>query len=134
MLLKERLHPAAAIDDRRIDRLLADLDSDEFSVRQKAARELRAMGDAVESAARKVLAGKPSAEQRLRVKELLQELDRAHPSERLRGMRAVEVLERIGSAEARQILVKLAAGAPTARLTREAKGSLERLTKRRTKP
>jgi len=40
--LKQHLHPAPAIDTRRIDRLLADLDSDEFSVRQKAARELRA--------------------------------------------------------------------------------------------
>ncbi len=72
-LLKERLHPAAAIDGRRIDRLLADLDSDAFSVRQQAVRELRALGDGVESAARKVLAGKPSVEQRCRVKEILQE-------------------------------------------------------------
>lgn len=130
-LLKGRLHPAPAIDTRRIDRLLADLDSDEFSIRQKAARELRALGDVVESAARKILAGKPSVEQRLRVKELLQELDRVCSPERLRGLRALEVLEHIGTPDAQRVLNTLAKGAPTARLTQEAKASLERLAKRR---
>jgi hypothetical protein len=36
-------------------------------------------------------------------------------------------LERIGTPEARQLLKRLATGAPGARLTREAKASLERL-------
>jgi hypothetical protein len=39
------------------------------------------------------------------------------------------VLERINSAEARQALAKLAKGAPEARLTREAKAALDRLTR-----
>jgi hypothetical protein len=42
-------------------------------------------------------------------------------------LRAVEVLERIGNAEARRVLEALAKGAPEARLTREARTSLERL-------
>ena len=46
------------------------------------------------------------------------------------GLRAVEVLERIGTPEARQVLAKLADGAPEARLTQEAKASLQRLAKR----
>ena len=45
-------------------------------------------------------------------------------------LRAIEVLEHIGTAEARQVLKSLANGAPEARRTREAKSSLERLAKR----
>jgi hypothetical protein len=51
------------------------------------------------------------------------------PGELLRGVRAVEVLERIGTAEARAVLLTLAGGAP-GRLTREAQAALERLRRR----
>jgi hypothetical protein len=46
----------------------------------------------------------------------------------LRTLRAIDVLESIGTPEAQQILRKLAEGAPGARETREAKTALERLT------
>ncbi len=45
-------------------------------------------------------------------------------------LRALEVLEHIGTAEARSLLEDLAKGVPEARLTREAKASLTRLAKR----
>jgi hypothetical protein len=44
----------------------------------------------------------------------------------LRALRAVEVLERIGTDSARQALQVLAAGAASAGLTREAKAALGR--------
>jgi RNA polymerase sigma factor (sigma-70 family) len=47
----------------------------------------------------------------------------------LQALRAVEALERAGTNEARQLLDKLARGAPQARLTREAKTALARLAK-----
>jgi hypothetical protein len=49
---------------------------------------------------------------------------------RLGELRGLEVLERIGTAEARQILETLAGGAPEALLTQEARASLERLARR----
>jgi hypothetical protein len=47
----------------------------------------------------------------------------------LRELRAVEILERIGTSGARQVLRTLAKGSPAARVTREAKASLDRLAK-----
>jgi hypothetical protein len=128
--LKGHLRPAGAIDRERIERLLADLDSDQFAVRQKASRELRELGDAAEPALSQALAGQPSAEQRRRLKELLRELGPARPPERLRELRSVEVLEHLGTPDAQQALASLARGAAVARLTREAKASLERLARR----
>jgi hypothetical protein len=43
-------------------------------------------------------------------------------------LRALEVLERIGTAEARRVLREVADGAPAAWQTREAKAALDRLT------
>ena len=47
--------------------------------------------------------------------------------EQLRAVRAVQVLEGIGSTEARQLLDSLAQGAPEARLTQEARAAAARL-------
>jgi hypothetical protein len=51
-----------------------------------------------------------------------------------RDLRAVELLELLGSAEARQVLRTLAEGEPTARLTSEAEHAVRRLTHRDVKP
>ena len=47
--------------------------------------------------------------------------------EKLRAIRACEVLEAIGSADAKVVLVEWSKGSPGATLTREARESLERL-------
>ena len=63
-------------------------------------------------------------------KELLAKVNStvAH-GEALRSLRAIEALEHIETPEARDLLRKLAAGAPGARLTREAQAALDRLGK-----
>ena len=85
----------------------------------------------IEPALTEALRRPPSLEVRRRVEGLLERLrgERLHPpAERLRAARAVEVLERIGDRAARRHLAALAAGAPQAQLTIEAKSALERLT------
>jgi hypothetical protein len=67
---------------------------------------------------------------RRRVKEALEALDPARSAERLRVVRAVEVLEHAGTGEARRVLGALARGAPEFRLAQEAAASLERLARR----
>lgn len=132
-LLRQRLQPARPPDPLLLARLLADLDSDRFEVRDKATRQIESIGELAEPALRKALAGKPSLELRRRVEQLLDDVQPSHSREQMRALRAVEVLEYIGTPEARRLLDTLADGAPEARLTREAKASLARLA-RQTKP
>jgi RNA polymerase sigma factor (sigma-70 family) len=98
-MIRDRLKPAAAVGSKRLQELLAGLDSDRFAVREGAMAELRRLGREVEPALRAKLAAGPSAEVGERVRKLLEELPAPTPDE-LREGRAVEVLERIGSPEA----------------------------------
>ncbi len=130
--LKAHLHPVAEVDARRLARLIADLDDEHFSVREKASAELAKYGDQAEAALRKTLEGKPSLEARRRIQAILEGLNRPPSGEPVRQLRAVEILERIGTLPAQVILQSLAEGAPQAILTREAKATLERLMRRPT--
>jgi RNA polymerase sigma factor (sigma-70 family) len=129
--LQEHLHSAKGADRQRLVRLLADLDSEQFSARGKAENELANLGELAEPALRQMLANKPSLEVTRRVKELLERLrGPVTRPELLQSLRAVAVLEDIGTPAARRVLEQLANGAPEARLTREAKESLRRLDSR----
>jgi RNA polymerase sigma factor (sigma-70 family) len=131
--LRQRLHPVAAVEEERLTRLIADLDSDRFDAREKATAELGKHGETVLHALQKALDNRPALETRRRLEQLIEQQVRERSSssaERLRIGRALEVLEQIGSAEAQQVLRTLATGAPGAFLTCEAKAALERLTQR----
>ncbi len=130
--LKERLRPTKAADPQRLRTLLSNLDSDQFAVREKAQEELVKLGDLAEPALRHTLANKPSLEMRQHVQAILARLrGPVTQPELLQALRAVAVLEDIGTPQARRVLQGLTEGAPTSRLTREAKSSLERLRARR---
>lgn len=125
--LRQRLHAVAARDSARIARLVADLDSDAFAVRESATRELERLSKLAEPALRKAAAAQPSLEARRRIEQLLQKVKGpVTDSDSLRALRSVEILEQIGSPEARWVLEKLADGAAEARLTLEAKAALAR--------
>jgi RNA polymerase sigma factor (sigma-70 family) len=130
-LVKERVSPAPAVDPRVLAGYLADLNSDEFRVREKAEAELAKLGDRAEAALRSALQKGMSLEAQHRLRRLLEQWDGpvTDPGRR-RELRAVEVLEWINTSEAHGVLQGLAGGAPEARLTREAQTSLKRLTKR----
>jgi WD40 repeat protein len=129
--LAKRLRPVAAPDGVRLARLVADLAGKRFRDREAATKELQRLHELAGPALRRALAAGPSVEGRRRIEGLLEMLARPlrHP-ELLRGVRAVEALEHAGTPEARRLLEQLAGGPPAARLTREARASLERLAKR----
>ncbi len=130
--LRGMLSPVKPLSHEHLRRLLTDLDSELFAVRQKAQEELEKLGDLAEPALRKALEDKPTLEVRKRVQALLERLrGPVTKPELLRSLRSVAVLEDIGTPEARRILEEVGKGAPEARLTREAKAALQRLNARK---
>jgi hypothetical protein len=130
-LLRQHLRPATLADASWVRHRVADLESADFAVRRRAFEDLAAQADLAQESLRKVLAGSPPLEARKQVERLLEEAEGRGwnaAGERLRELRALEVLERVGTAEAQQVLRTLAGGAPQSRLTREAKAALERQT------
>src|SRR5262249_2046521 len=126
--LAKRLSPASDDNSRRIRDLIADLDAETFQERDKAEDELRTLGDRAEVLLHETLQKQPSPEMKSRLERLIEAIEQGTPSGQiLREIRAVEILERIGTSGARSLLEKLALGAPTARLTREAKAAVFRL-------
>jgi dipeptidyl aminopeptidase/acylaminoacyl peptidase len=126
-LLRDRLKPAAAVPPDQVRQLLRDLDSQEFQSREAASKKLAEFADDAEPALQQALKVSKSAEQRRRIQALLDAPRIVPPGDKLRHLRAVEVLEHLGTAEAQQVLQGLSKGAPDARLTQEAKASLDRL-------
>ncbi len=125
--LKERLRPAAAVDADRLQRLIKELDSDQFEARQRATRELEQLNETAVPALRRALSTSPSPEARRRLEEILGQLEEPSSAAQLRSHRAIEVLERLGTPEAKLLLQALAHGVPGARLTEDAEAALERL-------
>jgi RNA polymerase sigma factor (sigma-70 family) len=129
---RDRLRPAPTADAARVARLIADLDGDDFSAREKAGAELARLGEAAGPGCRKALGQQPSAEVRRRLEALLEKNARAAweiTPERLRLARSLEALELSGAPEAREVLEKLAAGIEGAWLSEEAGAALRRLTR-----
>jgi WD40 repeat protein len=132
--LGDKLRPAPKGDAAQLRRRIVELDDDDFNVRDRATAELAKMGDAAEGALRAALAGTRSEEVRRRAERLLDGLRPAKSPERLRALRALEVLERLDTRPARAVLEALAGGDPEARPTREARATPARLGKRTAAP
>jgi WD40 repeat protein len=129
-LLRAHLKSTPTPDAEKVAAWIAALGSDEFERRQNAEQELDRLADSIAPMLQASLAANPPLEGRRRVEALLTRLDSVHLSaEALRGVRAVQVLESIGSQEARGVLQSLASGAAASRQTQDAKASLARLVK-----
>src|SRR5262249_24049950 len=92
-LFKKHLHPVEAkdIDEKEIAEFVAQLNDDDFAVREAASRELRRLGEKARPALVKALGNKPSPEVRRRAEQLLEKLgDPDPPWEMLRPLRALE--------------------------------------------
>jgi RNA polymerase sigma factor (sigma-70 family) len=129
-LLSEKLKPVAKQTGARTTAaIIADLDDPEYRVREAASRELAGRVEVDFAQLFAELATSPSAEVR---KRLIDALQSAQPwpqlaAEDLRQVRAVGVLETIGTQEARRLLKAFADGDPYALLTREARAATGRL-------
>lgn len=124
--LGTKLSPVMPANPERLAALIANLDADSFETRARATAELEGMRESAAPGLRQALEqGGP--ETKRRAQELLEKLEGEGGPERWRELRAVEALEHMASPEATALLKSLAAGAPDARLTKEAKAALQRL-------
>jgi WD40 repeat protein len=125
--LKEKLQPVQSVGDQ-VRELLPKLDGEKYATREAAFGALKKLGPVIEMDLCAALEGKVSPEMRKRLQKLVDSWEKRPTSaEELRGVRAIQVLERIGSAEARAVLARVAEGAPGAWLTQQARLALKRL-------
>ena len=131
-LLKAKLKPTPAVDEKMIDQRIADLDSEQFAVRERAAAALEELGDLAQPKLQALLKTRPSLETRQRAERLLERLaaDQPPAPEALRNLRAAQLLEQIASPAAQELLGVLAKGAPGDKLTLAATAAARRLSAR----
>jgi WD40 repeat protein len=127
-LIGKNLEPAPVVTDvpAEMRRLIARLDASSFREREAAAKSLVDFGPETEALLKAALASKPSLEVRLRLERILESLREPSPQQ-IRGIRAIEILERVGSVEAQRLLRRLASGRPGHPLTEDARATLGRL-------
>jgi RNA polymerase sigma factor (sigma-70 family) len=127
-LLADKIKPATPADPKTLEKLLADLQSEKLTTRQQAVAALEKLGELAEPAVVRAIEDKPGLEARQRLEQVRNQLlTGALSPETVRGLRALEVLEHIGTPEAKAVVRRAAEGAPGARLTREAQATLQRL-------
>jgi len=121
---KQTLRPVPEVDEKHISQLIKDLDNNDFTIRGNANKELEKMKDLAEPALVELVTGKPTPEQRDRATGLIERLAKLDESpDRVQMSHAIMILERIGTAEAREVLAMLAKGAKQSRITREAQAT-----------
>jgi hypothetical protein len=129
-LLGNALQPVTIkVAPDEVDRLIENLGSDDFATRNAATTSLEQLEWSADKQLRQALASpKPTLEIRRRIERLLERLQAPVTApDQLRALRGIEVLERIGTPDAKQVLERLAGGSPGLTLTREAKAALARL-------
>ncbi len=127
-LLRTLAKPPADETVKRIADLIQQLDHPRFKVREDATKELGRYGVEAKKALEDAVKKAPSEDARVRMENLLKRIQGgAVSAESLRELRLIEVLERIGMNEARELVAAMSkADIPAAR---EAKAVLERWRK-----
>jgi hypothetical protein len=128
--MEKTLRPIPKDSTSALKEAIANLEGKHPELRDAAMNELDCHGSLAEPALREGLTDDRSPEARARIEYLLEKQKSDFPSGGLlRSLRAIEVLEQIGTPQARQLLESIAAGHPQAALTQEAKASVQRMAK-----
>jgi hypothetical protein len=129
-LFQERFKPILDVQVR-VRQLIVRLEVASYAERRRALAGLEELGELALPTVRQVLETHPPLETRLRLEQFARRFRRTEDvlrfSARLQILRAIEVLEAVGTPPACKLLGCLALGLPTASGQREAKAALERL-------
>jgi WD40 repeat protein len=127
LLKAELTKPPPPLNVKQIEQWLSELDHGRYAVRQRATGELAKLGDDGQTFFENALKNNPSPEARRRLYELLERTgERYLTAEKLRTIRGIELLDRLDSPAAREVLQYLAKGPANSPITREARWSLVR--------
>jgi hypothetical protein len=132
--LRQRLQGRGSTDlERRVAGLIAELNNDDFEVRDRATRELQGLREQALVQLQSALADTRSPEVRLRLRLVLG--NRTAPegvksTEQRRLGLVVRVLELVGTPEAREMLTTMARSDPDVGLRGEARLALQRLERK----
>ena len=129
--IQDHLRPVDGPGAALLAELIAGLDADSFTAREVSSRELALLGDRAEAALIRAKKERPSAEAARRIDGLLDRLDGSLGSDELRVLRAIEILEHLGTPDAKRCLEVVGRGVPDARPTRDARSALARLAAQR---
>jgi hypothetical protein len=133
--LRQRLPSALRVEPKRLALLLDELNAKQFTVRDRATKELEQFGDVVEPALTELLKTKPPLEVVRRIEQILaHNKQRRISPEKQRLLRAVEVLEYADTADARLALEQFAKLTPETLLTQESRAAVKRLDRRAAHP
>jgi WD40 repeat protein len=127
---KVKAAPAPAVpNSQELAKLIQRLDAPAFADRMSAAADLRALGPRIRDELTAALQATQSTEVREQLERLLARLDTPPAAARVEA-RAVEVLERIGTPAAKDLLATFAAGSGHTALALDAQAALARLHKK----
>jgi hypothetical protein len=128
-LIAERVNPETAKRRAMVLDLIGVLNDDRYENRDKAQAELQPLARRFEPLLAAAVQRAGPGEVRNRLTHLLSARHQLAPDASRTELSAVEVLEAIGTAEAKELLATLAGGANGSRVTAAAKSAHARLTK-----
>ena len=130
-LIAENLKPALAPKEADAAAWLADLNHVDYARRAKAYARLEPHAEALHDRLKRELDDATDAEAIGSLRKLIDRAERDHrPADGVRTSRALELLEELGTPEAKAVLEGLTKGVPKAKRTIDAKEALERLNAR----
>jgi WD40 repeat protein len=134
-VLRKNLKPTLAPQAAQVKAWIRDLDDSQFQKREQAALELKKLAELAEPALKACLEEKPPLEVQRRVQRLLDQLfEPLTDLNKLRSLRAIEVLQQIANSDAQACLEVIAGGTEQAWATRAARDALQRAFRRGRSP
>ena len=125
-VLSKRLQPDRGASDKEINELIKNLASEKFAQREPAMNRLKEIGTRSLPLLEQAFKKAPDLETARRIQELLKTVETSLTPEALRDLRGLQILEMVGTREARKLLSEVASGDPGAAKTRLAQVALER--------
>ncbi|MBI3821254.1 MAG: hypothetical protein HY289_01075 [Planctomycetes bacterium] len=128
--LEDRLRISELPNAKMITALIAQLDDEDFAVREDATKSLSKLGKSAAAELRRALSKNPAAETKARLEALLRPLSEDDGDPRLRAQRVLAALEHMTAPDAQKLLEHLADKEVDEDVRRDAAAAVRRIKAR----